>query len=41
VKVTECCLTNVLRLCGRDDQQGVVAADHLARALKLKKIADP
>ena len=32
-------LWNVLRLCGRDDQQGVVAADFLAKNFKGKNIA--
>jgi branched-chain amino acid transport system substrate-binding protein len=30
---------NVFRTCGRDDQQGAVAGDYLARAYKGKKIA--
>lgn len=39
VKVTDRGLTNVFRLCGRDDQQGTVAADYLVNTLKLNKIA--
>lgn len=39
VNVTERGLTNVFRLCGRDDQQGIVAADYLVNTLKLNKIA--
>ena len=30
---------NVFRTCGRDDQQGAVAADYITSALKSKKIA--
>jgi branched-chain amino acid transport system substrate-binding protein len=36
---TERKLWNVLRLCGRDDQQGVVAADFLVKNFKDKNIA--
>ena len=36
---TERKLWNVLRLCGRDDQQGVVAADFLVKNFKGKNIA--
>ncbi|WP_117193582.1 branched-chain amino acid ABC transporter substrate-binding protein [Rhizobium terrae] len=32
-------LTNVLRTCGRDDQQAVVAADYVLKSLKDKKVA--
>ena len=32
-------LTNVLRTCGRDDQQAAVAADYVLKNLKDKKIA--
>jgi len=39
VTVTERGLTNVFRMCGRDDQQGTVAADYLVNTLKLTKIA--
>lgn len=39
VNVTERGLTNVFRLCGRDDQQGIVAADYLVNTLKLNEIA--
>jgi branched-chain amino acid transport system substrate-binding protein len=38
-KVTERGLWNVFRTCGRDDQQGAVAADYIAKNLKGKKIA--
>ena len=38
-QVTERGLWNVLRLCGRDDQQGEVAAAYIAANLKGKKIA--
>lgn len=37
--VTDRGLANVFRTCGRDDQQGVVAAEFLANKLKAKKIA--
>ncbi|MGM4917250.1 branched-chain amino acid ABC transporter substrate-binding protein [Tardiphaga sp. 813_E8_N1_3] len=36
---TERKLTNVLRVCGRDDQQGLVAADYIARNFKGKNVA--
>jgi branched-chain amino acid transport system substrate-binding protein len=36
---TERKLWNVLRLCGRDDQQGVAAAEYLAKNYKGKNIA--
>lgn len=39
VKFTERGLWNVFRTCGRDDQQGAVAGDYLATALKGKKVA--
>ena len=39
VKVTDRRFTNVFRICGRDDQQGATAADHVANVLKLKKVA--
>lgn len=37
--LTEQGLPNVFRVCGRDDQQGVVAGDYLAKNFKGKKIA--
>lgn len=36
---TERGLWNVFRVCGRDDQQGSVAADFIVRKLKKKKVA--
>jgi branched-chain amino acid transport system substrate-binding protein len=36
---TERKLWNVLRVCGRDDQQGLVAADYIAKNFKDKNIA--
>lgn len=38
-KITERNLWNVFRTCGRDDQQGEVAANYIAKNLKDKKIA--
>lgn len=38
-KVTERGLWNVFRTCGRDDQQGAVAAAYIAANLKGKKVA--
>jgi branched-chain amino acid transport system substrate-binding protein len=38
-KITERGLWNVFRTCGRDDQQGSVAAEYIAKTLKGKKIA--
>jgi len=38
-KLTERGLTNVFRTCGRDDQQGAVAAAYILQNLKGKKIA--
>src|SRR4051812_15284968 len=38
-KITEKGMWNVFRTCGRDDQQGAVAADYIATKLKGKKIA--
>jgi branched-chain amino acid transport system substrate-binding protein len=32
-------LKNVFRVCGRDDQQGTVAADYIVNVLKKKKVA--
>lgn len=37
--LTERGLSNVFRTCGRDDQQGLVAAEYIAKNLKGKKIA--
>ena len=37
--VTERGMQEVFRMCGRDDQQGVVAADYMVDKLKAKKIA--
>lgn len=37
--VTDRKLPAVLRLCGRDDQQGSVAANHIVDKLKAKKVA--
>ena len=36
---TERGLTTVFRVCGRDDQQGAVAGDYIAKNLKDKKVA--
>jgi branched-chain amino acid transport system substrate-binding protein len=38
-KITERGLWNTFRTCGRDDQQGAVAADHIVKNLKGKKVA--
>jgi branched-chain amino acid transport system substrate-binding protein len=38
-KVTERGLWNVFRTCGRDDQQGAVAAGYILKHMKGKKIA--
>ena len=38
-KITEKGMWNVFRTCGRDDQQGAVAAEYIATKLKGKKIA--
>ncbi len=38
-KVTERGLWNVFRTCGRDDQQGLVAGQHIAKSFSGKKIA--
>ncbi|HKZ71558.1 MAG TPA: branched-chain amino acid ABC transporter substrate-binding protein [Nitrospirota bacterium] len=38
-QLTEQGFTNVFRVCGRDDQQGLVAATFVADMLKLKKVA--
>lgn len=37
-KVTDRKLPNVLRTCGRDDQQGVVAGNYIADVLKSKRV---
>ncbi|WP_284177325.1 branched-chain amino acid ABC transporter substrate-binding protein [Rhabdaerophilum sp. SD176] len=38
-RVTERKLWNVFRTCGRDDQQGAVAADYISKNFKGKKVA--
>jgi branched-chain amino acid transport system substrate-binding protein len=38
-KITERGLWNIFRTCGRDDQQGSVAAAHIVKAYKGKKVA--
>ena len=38
-KVTDRGLWNVFRTCGRDDQQGIVAGDYIARNYKNRKVA--
>ncbi len=38
-QVTERGLTAMFRMCGRDDQQGVVAGDYIVDVLKGKKVA--
>ena len=38
-KFTERKLPNVFRTCGRDDQQGVIAAEYIARHMKGKVVA--
>ncbi|PPD14597.1 MAG: branched chain amino acid ABC transporter substrate-binding protein [Methylobacterium sp.] len=38
-KITERGLWNVFRTCGRDDQQGAVAADYIVKNLANKKVA--
>jgi len=38
-KITERGLTTMFRMCGRDDQQGTVAADFVIKRLKGKRIA--
>ena len=38
-KVTERNMWNIFRTCGRDDQQGAVAADYIAKNFKGKKVA--
>ncbi|BCD85018.1 branched chain amino acid ABC transporter substrate-binding protein [Pseudomonas solani] len=38
-QVTERGLTGMFRMCGRDDQQGIVAGDYIVDVLKAKKVA--
>jgi branched-chain amino acid transport system substrate-binding protein len=38
-KLTDQGFANVFRVCGRDDQQGKVAADYAVQKLKVKKVA--
>lgn len=38
-QVTERGLKTMLRMCGRDDQQGIVAGDYIVDMLKAKKVA--
>lgn len=38
-RLTDSGFDNVFRVCGRDDQQGAVAADFIINRVKLKKIA--
>ncbi|MFS2123459.1 branched-chain amino acid ABC transporter substrate-binding protein [Pseudomonas sp. Pseusp97] len=38
-KVTERGLAGMFRMCGRDDQQGVVAGNYIVNVLKAKKVA--
>ncbi len=38
-QVTDRGLSNVFRVCGRDDQQGDVAGDYIAEVLKAKRVA--
>src|SRR5215471_617364 len=38
-KITERDMWNIFRTCGRDDQQGAVAGDYIAKNFKGKKIA--
>ncbi|WP_020396188.1 branched-chain amino acid ABC transporter substrate-binding protein [Thiolinea disciformis] len=38
-KVTERDMKSVMRTCGRDDQQGIVAAEYMINKLKAKKVA--
>ena len=38
-QVTERGLSGMFRMCGRDDQQGVVAGDYIVNVLKAKKVA--
>ncbi len=38
-RITERGLWNAFRTCGRDDQQGAVAADYIVKNMKGKKVA--
>jgi branched-chain amino acid transport system substrate-binding protein len=38
-KITERNMWNIFRTCGRDDQQGAVAGDYIAKNFKNKKVA--
>src|ERR1043166_1686730 len=38
-KITERGMWNIFRTCGRDDQQGAVAGDYIAKNFKGKKVA--
>jgi branched-chain amino acid transport system substrate-binding protein len=38
-QLTERGFENVFRVCGRDDQQGKIAAEFVAKSLKIKKVA--
>jgi branched-chain amino acid transport system substrate-binding protein len=38
-RITERNMWNIFRTCGRDDQQGQVAGDHIAKHFKGKKVA--
>ena len=38
-QLTERGYENVFRVCGRDDQQGMIAAEFVAKSLKIKKVA--
>jgi len=38
-KITERGLATVFRMCGRDDQQGIVAGNYIVDVLKAKKVA--
>ena len=38
-QVTERGLSGMFRMCGRDDQQGIVAGDYIVDVLKAKKVA--
>ena len=38
-QITERGMKDMFRMCGRDDQQGVIAANYMLDVLKAKKIA--
>lgn len=38
-QITERGMTGMFRMCGRDDQQGIIAGDYLVDKLKAKKVA--